>query len=154
MERNDFVKVYNERVKAMGALDRAECLGTIKVDGDAAIMNTRTPGVNLLYFAKEAAQGVIVSGRMDGGRATDALLVYAACIDVLMGVTEKKRNEYLEKLHLFDGRLGPKGSNLTVRGYLLEVRPGHPTQSMISYTVANLSEPMPAELLVPEYRGL
>lgn len=152
MDRTALRTAYNARIMEMGAEEKLACLGVVKQDGDAAVLNTRTVGVNLLHFAKDAAWGVIVSGWMDAASATAALKAYAACIDLMMGVTEKKRNEYLGRLHMFDGKLRPQGSNLTVRGHLMEIRPAHPAKGMISFTVANLTGPMPAELLMPENR--
>lgn len=133
MNHLEFQARYNERVAQMNAQEKAECLGVAAQDGDAVALITRTPGVNLRYFCKPEAHGVIVSTKKES--ALDALLVYAVCIDVITGKTEKQRNELLGRLHFFNGKLTSRGINLSRWGCLFEVSPGQPAKDLISLSV-------------------
>ena len=143
MELSEFKRAYNARIKEMGAQARAECLGVIeKADysgpegaaGKAELLSVRTQGIGLMHI-DGAIKGCIVHAPLEKGKAVDGLIVYSACIDVLMGTNEKQRNELLDRLHLFDGKLTGKGSNRSVKGWTLEVRPGDPGKGWLSYTV-------------------
>ena len=118
MELSEFKRAYNARIKEMGAQARAECLGVIeKADysgpegaaGKAQLLSVRTQGIGLMHI-DGAIKGCIVHAPLEKGKAVDGLIVYSACIDVLMGTNEKQRNELLDRLHLFDGKLTGKGS--------------------------------------------
>jgi hypothetical protein len=63
-----------------------------------------------------------------------AFLAYAICIDIISGKSEKARNKLMERMHLFDGKLGPKGSNRSQGDCIFEVQPHQPERGMISYS--------------------
>lgn len=136
MNWKEFMEKYNARAAAAGAIDQCGLRGAVRKDGDAVLLSTAHHAVSVIFFEKDKAEGALVIGPMMRDAVT-ALEVYAFAIDTLMDVALKKRNEYLERLHLFDGKLLSKGSNLTVKGHLLEVRPRHPGAGLICFTVAN-----------------
>lgn len=149
MELLEFKRAYNARIREMGAQARAECLGVIKkteysgpdgAAGKAELLSVRTQGIGLVHIGG-MVNGCIVHAPLEKGKAVDGLNVYSACIDVLMGTNEKQRNELLDRLHLFDGKLTGRGSNRTVKGWTLEVRPGDPAQGWISFAVIDGKTP-------------
>ena len=155
MDYQAFKEAYNSRLAAAGEQAQAlRILGVVKQDGDAVVFNTAMPGINILHYNKEQASGAIVSGHMSPESSTTAVIAYAVCLDVYLQLPEKRRNKLLERLHLFDGKLTNKGSNITCQEHMLEVRPGHPAPSMISFLVTQTKEKLPSELLIMEQTGL
>lgn len=81
-------------------------LGTVKRDGDAEVLSLKRPGLAMIWLDKPEAQGVIVGCSMKEQKVfLQGLVAYGACLDVMMGMDEAKRNKLLSRLHLFDGKL-------------------------------------------------
>lgn len=139
MNHQDFKAQYNERLSAMKA-DKHAILGVVSKDGDAVVFNTKTPGISILFYDKEKACGAMVSCKMSIITASAALVNYACAVDVFMGVTEARRNKWLERLHLFDGKLTHKGSNLTVGKHTMEVMVGKPSAGMMTLSIFEAKE--------------
>lgn len=109
MDWKELKEQINAQLESKKASPRV--LGQIEIDGDAVLLGTTDPGTHLIVFDKEKMVGVTVVGNAKEGYLT-ALLIFSALIDVKMQVTEKRRNKYLERLNLFNGKLNNKGSNL------------------------------------------
>jgi hypothetical protein len=138
MDRQTFTAQYNARVAEMKAPELA-ILGMVARDGDAEVLNLTRPGLAMIHFDKPEGQGVIVGCSMREQEAfLKGLVAYGACLDVMMGVSETRRNKLLTRLHLFDGKLTTRGSNLTVKNHLMEVMPHQPEPGMMSFSVTRL----------------
>lgn len=70
MDWKAFMERYNARANAMQADKNVGMLGLIKQDGDAALLRIKTPDVYVVYFAKDKAEGALVSARLTGGRGS------------------------------------------------------------------------------------
>lgn len=139
MDRKAFTDQYNARVAEMKAPELA-ILGVVKRDGDAEVLSLKRPGLAMIWFDKKEARGVIVGCSMKEQEAfLQGLVAYSACLDVMMDTDEAKRNKLLSRLHLFDGKLRSRGSKLTVKNHLMEVRPHQPEPGLMSFSVARMS---------------
>ena len=147
MDALEFMQRYNARVDAMGAGARVRCLGITKKTtytrkgsgekaGEACLMATKTQAVSFVHIGG-AIQGVIVYSPMSPDKVTDGLIAYSACLDVMTGFGEKRRNKLLQKLHLFDGKLTAAGSNCTAGDWMAEIRPGDPERGWISFALVD-----------------
>ena len=147
MDALEFMRRYNGRVDAMGAGAKVKCLGITKKTsytkqgsdekaGEACLMATKTQAVSIVHIGGPI-QGCIVYSPMSPDKVTDGLVAYSACLDVITGLNEKRRNKLLEKLHLFDGKLTTAGSNCTAGEWMTEVRPGDPARGWISFALVD-----------------
>jgi len=147
MDALEFMQRYNARVDAMGAGARVKCLGITKKTtytkqgsdekaGEACLMATKTQAVSFVHI-DGTIQGCIVYSPMSPDKVTDGLVAYSACLDIMTGMNEKRRNKLLDKLHLFDGKLTTAGSNCTINGWMTEVRPGDPARGWISFALVD-----------------
>ena len=134
MDYQEFKAQYNKRLAGMKA-KKQEILGVVSKDGDAVVFNVREPGLSILFFEKEKATGAMVSCKMNANAATEALVAYACAVDVFTRATETRRNKWLERLHLFDGKLTRKGSNLSAGKHTMEVMMGMPSADMMSLSI-------------------
>lgn len=147
MDALEFMQRYNARVDAMGAGARVKCLGITEKTtytkqgsdekaGEACLMATKTQAVSIVHIGG-AIQGCIVYSPMSPDKVTDGLVAYSACLDVMTGLNEKRRNKLLQKLHLFDGKLTAAGSNCTAGEWMVEIRPGDPGRGWISFALVD-----------------
>ena len=108
MDALEFMRRYNGRVDAMGAGAKVKCLGITKKTsytkqgsdekaGEACLMATKTQAVSIVHIGGPI-QGCIVYSPMSPDKVTDGLVAYSACLDVITGLNEKRRNKLLEKL--------------------------------------------------------